>query len=239
MARTNLYHVTPTRNVESILRTGLEPRAGEWRNLVWPQRVWLCTGIDASYMLVEIFMFEGRHDCWLSPNSRDRSEHNYWKKIGKDGEETGLKSTGDPTTKDWFRPLGAGEKWQFVKGDTLSIVTLERARIPGRIHPNDLGEFHYRSTARKRQLATVWTADPIPPEAIVDVREADLDYLLSPPYRRYAGSDLAGNTDRRRADAPSPYVPIFSKKGMFLGIKRNKEASIEKTKRPRRRIGTL
>jgi hypothetical protein len=235
MARQYLYHVTPTRNVESILRIGLEPRPGEWRTQKWPQRVWLCTGIDASYMLVEIFMFEGRYNCWLSPNSKDRSENHYWKKIGNDGKETGLKSTGDP----WSRPLAAGEKWQVVKGDTLSIITLKRAKIAGQIHPNDLADFHYRSTARKRQLATVWTADPIPPDPIVDVREADLDYLLSPAYRRYAGGDLAGNTNRRRADAPSSYVPVFSKKGVFLGIKRNKKLPIEGTRRPRRRIGKL
>jgi hypothetical protein len=226
MARRYLYHVTPTRNVGSILRTGLEPRAGEWRSQKWPPRVWLATGVNAAYMLAEIFMFEGRYDCWLSPNSKDSTENHYWKKIGKDGEETGLKVTGDPATKQWL-PLRAGEDWKFVRGETLSIVILERTKIDAQIHPNDLGDFHYRCTARKRQLATVWTGDPIPPEAIVDIRQADMDYLKSAPYRRYVGDTPA--TARERAErTPRPYLPVISKKGIVVGIKRNKKVGLRR-----------
>jgi hypothetical protein len=226
MARHYLYHVTPTRNVESIRANGLEPRAGEWRNQVWQPRVWLATGINAAYMLVEIFMFEGRYDCWLFPGSNDSTENHYWKKIGKDGEETGLKVTGDLATKDWFS-LRAGEDWKFVKGETLSIVTLERAKIPGRIHPNDLGEFHYRGTARKRQLATVWTTDRIPPEAIVDVKEVDQDYFRSAPYRRYVG-DTPATARERKERTPRAYLPVVSKKGILLGVKRNKKVGLRR-----------
>jgi len=192
MARRYLYHVTPTRNVTSILKTGLEPRAGTWRGLEWPARVWLATGKDAAYMTADIFLFEWRYDCGFRTPIQSRPADYWWTIEGKAGGYWWIHYG----FKDWWIPTDNKGRWRLVRGGTLSIVVIDRTKIPGAIHPNDQRDFHQMGTARKRQLATVWTADPIPPGAIIRVAEVDQSYLISPAFRRYAGVDIRGVRSR-------------------------------------------
>ena len=194
MPRQYLYHVTPTRNLKSILANGLEPRAGTWRGLEWEPRIWLATSHDAAYMTADIFLFEWRYGCgYHDPGAEPHS----WKIEGRAGGYWWT-HTGDKRT--WVPAATRGE-WQFVRGDTLSIIRIDRAKITGTVH-SDLGDFHKRSTARKRHLATVWIADPIAADTIVDATELDQSYLISPAFRRYAGSNIRGIRSRFSRQSP-------------------------------------
>jgi hypothetical protein len=62
MARTSLYHITPTRNLESILATGLEPRAGRWADHEWPARVWLTNSRNSAIWIASAFLIQRKFD---------------------------------------------------------------------------------------------------------------------------------------------------------------------------------
>jgi len=53
-----LYHVTESGNVPSILRDGLKARAGSWLKVTWRPRVFFATTQIAAYEIAQMFAWE-------------------------------------------------------------------------------------------------------------------------------------------------------------------------------------
>lgn len=162
--RRYLYHVTPTRNLDSIMENGLQPMAGvwsEWRQeIAWPARVWLTTGLTAAYWVAYGFLINSRH--------------------GVAGDVSDYRSPAKGYA--WVRRDGKHVLWQM---DTFSIITIVR---PATVRPDDMPNYEH---PRRHRLATVWTPDIVPPSAVVDVRPivsgCSNEFYWSAVYRRFCG----------------------------------------------------
>jgi hypothetical protein len=67
--------------------------------------------------------------------------------------------------------------WERHHGrDTLAMVLVDRTKIPGTLHDDDNYD------------RGVWTAERIPPSAIIEIVEVDEDYFESRQFRRHMGA---------------------------------------------------
>jgi hypothetical protein len=207
--RRYLYHVTPTRNLDTIMETGLRPMAGTWHDREWAARVWLATGLTAAYWVADGFLFNSRHGV-----AGDISDY-----------------TSPAKGYAWVRRDGKHVLWQM---DTFSIITIVR---PAVVFPDDMPNYQMR---RRHRLATVWTPDVVSPSAIIDVHPIvgghSNEFYRSAVYRRFWGDTPA--TARKRLEAKPPsYLPVLTKKGKLVGVKRNPKASsgrLRKRRKPTR-----
>ena len=65
LRQVQLYHVTEVGNLSSILRNGLQARAGSWLNVTWKPRVFFATTRLSAYGIAHLFMWERKGDYTL------------------------------------------------------------------------------------------------------------------------------------------------------------------------------
>ncbi len=186
-----LYHVTPTRNVASILERGLEPRGSKgWQDgsgefgggsgHIYPPRVWLCRSLDGAYWTGQTFLMDvPKYQCTFRPPIVRHDNEYFW----TDGRYW---RSSEP---QWLSPQGAPTGWRLVRNDTLSIVVI---RPSFKLYPDNT-----RSLRLRLLQNAVWTDRIIEPSNIICVRTFDQAYLISPRFRRHARGDIRGKRDRR------------------------------------------
>jgi hypothetical protein len=184
MARRFLYHITPTRNLPSILQNGLEPHAGGYGDYEWSERVWLCTNLDA-------ILREGL----IMQAFRPRKDENH--------------PFDDPLAAGW--PDG----WPLDPPIDLSIVVVDRSMV--KTHANDapLAAQMRLVTDSRMHEASVWTANPIPPSA-----------LIGKPYQ----------FDPQARQKPGLIQAILDRQKIIVGEEPPKEKPVKK---PGKRINAI
>ena len=217
MASSFLYHITPSENVDSILKSGLEPRAGKWFG---PQRYRSLEDLAMAFPLKSGKSYATKKQ--IDPDAR-RIAHSMKRMILSVTDEDGflkVQFKGRVSELQRHAKLGysffphvAASDWpphiflstslmaayevahdfsldQHHSGKPLIILTIHRSMIPGQLVPDaylHIGSEHRALRIRRRRLGSLMTDAAIPAQAVAPHREVPNDLLKLAEFRRWLG----------------------------------------------------